>query len=102
MSAPRCRVFQALLLPLLERLPSAMQVLREQSGPALSDGPGKQALGERRSHQVGNGDGACGLPKNRDAAGVAAESGNVLLHPLEGCNLVQQSIVPGRVMWRFF
>ena len=87
-SALRFSVFEALLLPLRERR-SAMKVFREESGAAFGDGANKEALGQRRTHQVGNRNRSRGLAENRYPVGVATERCNILTHPFQGRNLVQ-------------
>jgi hypothetical protein len=47
-----------------------------------------------RGHQSGDADAARRLAHNSYIPGVAPEPGDVLLHPLESCDLVKQPQVP--------
>ena len=60
---------------------------------ALRDGPGEQPLGRRRGEQGDDGVPACRLPEHGHVAGVAAELGDVVLHPAQHGDLVAQSEV---------
>lgn len=66
---------------------------RNAQGGALDNGALEQCRGFGRRHQVGDRVTACGLAEGRDPAGIAAECGDVALHPAEGFELVQQAQV---------
>ena len=58
----------------------------------------EQSFRQRRGHQDGDRDRARRLPEHRDALRIAAEGGDVALDPLEGRDLVQQTIVAGGML----
>ena len=66
-----------------------------QERPALIDDAVKQALGARHRHQAQHFAAAAGLAENRDIAGIAAELGDVVLHPLQHRHQVQQAGIGG-------
>ena len=55
----------------------------------------EQALGKRGNAQRVHTARACGLARDRDLFGVSAEGGDVVPHPFERKDLVQQAVVAG-------
>ena len=90
-------------LPAAERMPALVQIaLRHGHGDraiaaALDDGAMEQSLGQGRGHQVQGVPSAGGFPKHRQVAGVAAEHGDVVPHPLQGADQVQGAVIAGVV-----
>ena len=64
----------------------------------LGDGSVEEPVGLRRAHQVVDRDAAGGDPEDRDLVGVAAEPLDVVLHPLQGGDLVEQPEVGDRLL----
>jgi hypothetical protein len=63
---------------------------------ACRDGSGKHAFGERRPGQQCS-EGACqGYPLR-----IATESGNIVLHPIQRRDLIEQTIVSRGLLFRF-
>jgi hypothetical protein len=60
------------------------------STAALNDGPVEQALGARHRHERGDFSSPTRLTKDRDEVGVAAKAIDVVAHPLERCDDVEQ------------
>src|SRR5262249_18086518 len=70
----------------------------EQSAARFGNAPCEQsARGRRCNEQVDTG-AACRAAEDRDVRGVTAEVRDVLLHPLQGGDLVGQEVVPDRLM----
>ena len=67
---------------------------------AFPDCAGHQVPGERRCHQRTDRDRSGRFPRDRDAVGVAAEHGDILLYPPERGHLVEQPVVTGGVVRR--
>ena len=63
------------------------------SGSALEDRPAEQAFCRRHRQQRRDAERPGGLAEYRDIARITAEGGDVLLHPLQGRHLVEQSAV---------
>ena len=61
--------------------------------PALGDGAPEQPLGTGHGQQRADAHRASRLAKDGDVAGIATEGGDVLLHPLQGGDLVEQAAV---------
>ena len=62
-------------------------------GPALGDGPPEQALGPGHGQERADAHGAGRLAEDRDVGRVAAEGRDVVAHPLERGDLVEQAEV---------
>ena len=71
-------------------------VERRWHGTAHADRPVEQTTGLGRGEQRGAGDAAGRLPGDRDLARVAAERGDVVLHPVERGDPVVHGAVHGR------
>src|SRR6266508_165493 len=63
--------------------------------PTLGDGLAKQPFGARHGKQRADAHTSSRLAKDSDVVGVAAEGGDILLYPLEGCDLIEQAEVGG-------
>ena len=61
----------------------------------------EQAARYRRSQKAVDRDTACGESKDSNVVWIASERGNVLLHPLEGGNLVHVGVVALRLIRMF-
>ncbi len=68
---------------------------------ALGDRAVEQAPRPGRGHEVEHRLTAGGLAEDRDATGVATESGDVVAHPFERGDLVEQAVVPRDPVGRF-
>jgi hypothetical protein len=58
---------------------------------ALGDGAAEQSLAQRARQQRADAEGAGGLAGDGNLAWVAAEAGDVVLHPLQGRDLIEQT-----------
>ena len=63
------------------------------SRPALGDGAPEQPLGTRHGKQRADAQRPGRLAEDRDVAGIAAEGGDILPHPRERGDLVEQAEV---------
>ena len=85
------------LLPLRfsgrEPLGSEGSARTRQIGAALADRLLEQALRQRRCHQRADRERSRRLAEDRDVVGIAAEGRDVLLHPLQRGDLIQQAVV---------
>src|SRR6059058_141009 len=63
------------------------------SRPTLSDSTLEQPLGTGHGQQRADAHPSSRLAKDGDVAGIATEGGDILLHPLEGSDLVEQAAV---------
>src|SRR5258706_13419670 len=68
---------------------------------ALLDGPMQQSSGLWRSDQQPGVPAARRLTEYGNVFGIAAESGDIVMHPFQGCELVKQAVIAGSTMWRF-
>src|SRR5260370_37882527 len=75
---------------------------RPKSRTALRNNVPKQSGRERRGHEQRGVDRAGRLAKQGDVVRSAAELSDVSFYPGKCCELVQQSIISGTVMCRFF
>ena len=60
----------------------------------------KEPARDRRGQVVAHRVGAGALAKDRDVRGVATEGGDVLLHPAQRSDLVEEGVVAAEVEWR--
>ena len=81
-------------------VPAAECVRSEQARTALRDRACKQSLRQRRAHQAGHRDGTSRLPDDRHLTRISAECGDVLLHPAQRSDLIEQAVVAGRASVR--
>ena len=81
----------------LHRLHSRVPLVRPpvQAGPALRDGPVKEALGQGRKHVVVDGGAACAHAEQSDGSGVPAVVDDVLLNPSAVRNIKS-------LLWQFY
>ena len=68
---------------------------------ALADGAVKQAPGQRRGNQRGGIVGAGRLAKHCHIFRVAAKSRDVVLHPLQCGDLIENAVIAGDTLLRF-
>ena len=68
---------------------------------ALGDGAAEEPLGQRRGEQQADVVGARRLPGHGDVGGIAAELRDVPPHPFERRQLVHESVIAGRLVFRF-
>jgi len=80
---------------------SGSVIMRAKRRHKLGDPAPDQTLGQRRSGQRVDGAASRRLPEHGDLVRIAAELGDVLLHPLERRKLVQRPIVAGGAMFGF-
>jgi len=73
-----------------------------EEGAALADRAVKQALGQGRCHQRTDRKRSGRFAEDGHVGWVAAETGNVFVHPFEGRHLVEQTIIAGGIMARLF
>ena len=66
---------------------------RGERASTLTDTGTEESLGQRRCTEHAATDGTCALTEDCDFRGVSTEVGNVTLHPLEGEDLIEQTIV---------
>ncbi len=71
-----------------------------EGGTAFGDDAAEETGRERRGHEGGGVDGAGGFSEEGDVGGIAAECLDVLLHPLEGGDLIEKAVVAGAVVGR--
>lgn len=71
---------------------------RRRRRPGLHDGLVEQVPAERRQQVQRHGHGAGGLAEQRHVVRVAAEQPDVVVHPLQRHQLVEQARVPGHVL----
>ena len=64
-----------------------------EAGHALRDGAAKEPGGARHGHQRRDAAGSRGLAEDGDPAGIAAEGDDVVLHPAERGDLIQEPAV---------
>ena len=57
----------------------------------------KKACGLRGNHQKADGAGAGGLAEQGNIVFIPAKDSNIFLHPLQGRNLIQKTVVAGDV-----
>ncbi len=67
---------------------------------ALGDDAAEEAAGEGRGHEDGGVDAAGGFAEEGDVGGIATEGCDVLLHPAESGDLVEEAVVAGAVVGR--
>ena len=75
--------------------------VRENLGARGKHGAGNVALGQRGAHQERHGEGAGRLTHDVDAVRVSAESCDVVLDPLDGGHLIQETVVATACIGRF-
>src|SRR4030042_627515 len=63
------------------------------SPSTLSDGAPEEPLGTGHGKQHGHAHRPCRFAKNSDLAGIATKGGDIVPHPLEGGDLVEQASV---------
>ena len=73
-----------------------MAIKQEVRCAALHDGPMEETLCARRRQERQHTSGAGGLTEDGDVVRVAAECGDVVAHPVQGCDLVDDSGVGHR------
>ena len=64
-----------------------------EGATTLADAAMEEALGEGRAAEEAAADGTSTLASDGDLRGIATEVGNVALYPLEGVDLIEQSVV---------
>ena len=64
-------------------------------GSTLNDGPLEQAPGQGRGHQVDDRIAAGRLAEDRHALRITPKGLDVLLHPLQGLDLIEERVDPG-------
>ena len=74
--------------------------LRRRRG-TLADRAAEQSFCQRRGAERAYTCRACGFPREGDVVRVAAEGSDVLPHPLQGLDLVQQAVIAGGAVCRF-
>ena len=74
---------------------------RSKCRPAFAYGALKQAFRERSRHQVIYAPRSGGLAEDSHSLRIAAESSDILCHPMQRRDLIEQRIVPGRIVVRF-
>ena len=79
-----------------------MRRLDGGDGRAFEQHAPEQPRRERRSAQRADRGRTGRLARERDVIRIAAERGDVVAHPLERLDLVEQAIVARRAVWRFF
>ncbi len=62
----------------------------EIAGAALQDRALEQPPGSRHREQRADGHRARGLAEDGDASGISAESGDIVVHPFQGRDLIEQ------------
>ena len=75
---------------------------RQQTGSALRDRTNEESFRARRTHQAPDRKCAGRLPEYRDLFRISAKNGDVLLHPLQRRNLIEDAVVAGDVVLGFF
>ena len=71
---------------------------RGERPAALTDAAVEESLGQRRGAEDATADGTGTLAEDGDVRGVAAEVLDVPLHPLQGVDLIQDTIVAGMTL----
>ncbi len=89
--------------PLAEllRLPQTVRVREAEYRPALQDRAREESACQRGTHQHARIDGPGGLAEHGHARRVATKLRDVLMHPPQSGNLIEQSVVTGRPVRRF-
>ena len=75
-----------------------MRGLHTCKGAALQDGAAEETLGQRGNAEGIDADGAGRFAYDGDVVRIASECRYVALYPLQGCNLVEKSVVACRAV----
>ena len=75
---------------------------RGERASALTDGSTEKTLCQGRGTEHATADGTSALTEDSDLRGVATKVSNVTLHPLEGEDLVEQTVVAGMAVFALF
>ena len=89
------------LIKVCLRLATSRRNKVAQTSTALYDGLSYQSLTHRRDTEVTNAGTTSTLSEDSDIIRVASKLGDVVLNPLQGCNLIEQAIVTRNVIGIF-